>query len=141
MYSIFVTGATGFIGQKLLTILKDKEGPYKGKGARERGVEGTSIKILSRQLHSYYETVVCDLGSDIIPENALDGVDIVFHLAGFAHDLRDAHDIEHLFRKVNVDATVRLAELAVNSDVKRFVYVSSIKAGGCCHPPNVITTN
>jgi len=129
MYSIFVTGATGFIGQKLLAFLNDKVGACKETGTTGI-VEGTSIKILSRQLHSCYETVVCDLQSDPIPDSALLGIDTVFHLAGFAHDMREAYDVEHLYREVNVDATVRLAELAVNSNVKRFIYVSSIKAGG-----------
>jgi nucleoside-diphosphate-sugar epimerase len=57
-------------------------------------------------------------------------VDTVFHLAGFAHDVRDASEIKHLYHKVNVDATVQLAELAVKSGVKRFIFVSSVKAGG-----------
>ncbi len=110
----FVTGATGFIGQWLVTRLKAK----------------ARLKVLSRSYHSEYETIVCNLESEVIPANALVGVDTVFHLAGFAHDLRDASKVEHLYRTVNVDATVRLAELAVRSEVKRFVFVSSVKAGG-----------
>ena len=74
--------------------------------------------------------MVCDLQREVIPEGALEGVDTVFHLAGFSHDLRDASELEGLYRKVNVDATVRLAELAVRAGVKRFVFVSSVKAGG-----------
>ena len=54
----------------------------------------------------------------------------IFHLAGFAHDLSCATKNKNLYHKVNVDATVRLAELAVKSNVKRFVFVSSVKAGG-----------
>ena len=111
---VFVTGATGFIGKRLLCCLKDK---------------GKNIKILSRQTHPEYETLVCDLQSDLIPDGALDGVDSVFHLAGFAHDLRDPSEVEHLYRTVNVDATVRLTELAASSGIKRFVFVSSVKAG------------
>jgi UDP-glucose 4-epimerase len=112
---IFVTGATGFIGQILVMRLKGK---------------GTMLKVLSRSYHSEYETIVCDLESEVIPEDALVGVDTVFHLAGFAHDLRDTSKVEHLYRTVNVDATVRLVELAVRSEVKQFVFVSSVKAGG-----------
>ena len=111
---VFVTGATGFIGQRLLGCLKEK---------------GKDLKILSRQPHPDYETLVCDLQSEVIPDGALDGVDTVFNLAGFAHDFRDPSEVEHLYRAVNVDATVRLAELAVDSGVKRFVFVSSVKAG------------
>jgi len=107
---IFVTGATGFIGHRLVKRL-----------------EG-DIKILSRNVHAEYGTVVCDLLSTKIPNGALDDVDVVFHLAGFTHDLRDTTKLESFYRKVNVDATVRLAELAVIAGVKRFVFVSSVKA-------------
>jgi len=111
---IFVTGATGFIGQRLVVRLK---------------TQGERLKILSRSHHPEFETVVCDLQREVIPDGALEGVDTVFHLAGYAHDLRDAAELEGLYRKVNVDATVRLAELAVNAGVSRFVFVSSVKAG------------
>jgi len=112
---IFVTGATGFIGQRLVEKLKE---------------QGERLKVLSRSHHPEFETVVCDLQREVIPDGALEGVDTVFHLAGFAHDLRDASDLEELYRKVNVDSTVRLAELAVRAGVKHFVFVSSFKAGG-----------
>jgi nucleoside-diphosphate-sugar epimerase len=44
--------------------------------------------------------------------------------------MRDASKISDLYYKVNVNATVQLANLAVKSGVKRFVFVSSVKAGG-----------
>jgi UDP-glucose 4-epimerase len=116
----FITGATGFIGQHFLRAEKLFCDPLKC----------VDIRVLSRKAHSKYETVICDLQADLIPNNALDGVDTIFHLAGFAHDVRDVNEIEDLYRKVNVDATVKLAELAVKSGVKRFVFVSSVKAGG-----------
>ena len=111
---IFVTGATGFIGQRLIVRLR---------------AQGRRLKILSRSRHSEFETVVCDQQNEDIPSVALEGVDTVFHLAGYAHDLGDASELEGLYRKVNVDATARLAELAVSAEVKRFIFVSSVKAG------------
>ena len=122
---IFVTGATGFIGQRLVEQLKG--GAPNSK--RQTGEHLPLIKILSRNVQPEYETVVCDLLSEVSPDGALDGVDTVFHLAGFTHDRRDAAKIEPLYRAVNVDDTVRLAELAVSAGVKRFVFVSSVKAG------------
>ena len=65
-----------------------------------------------------------------IPTSAIASVDTVFHLAGFAHDLRDTSKVEQLYRTINVTATVQLAELAAQKGVQRFVYVSSVKAGG-----------
>jgi len=110
--NIFITGATGFVGKRLAKAID------------------SNIRVLSREKQPDYETVVCDLKSEVIPDNALDGVNTVFHLAGFSHDLRDATKIQNLYQKVNVDATIRLAKLAVKSNVKRFIFVSSVKAGG-----------
>jgi len=112
MKNILISGATGFIGERLV------------------GAVDANIRVLSRKKQSNYETVVCDLKSEVIPDNALDGVNTVFHLAGFAHDLSDATKIQNIYQKVNVDATIRLAKLAVKSNVNRFIFVSSVKAGG-----------
>ncbi len=108
----FVTGATGFVGQRLVNAINDE------------------IRVLSRTKQADYETVVCDLQFEEIPGNALDGVDTVFHLSGFAHDFHNVSKAQKIYQKVNVDATIRLAKLAVKSNVKRFVFVSSVKAGG-----------
>jgi nucleoside-diphosphate-sugar epimerase len=111
----FVTGGSGFIGQRLVAALK---------------CSGGELRVLSRAEHPNYKTIVCDLQSEDIPAQALDNVNTVFHLAGFAHDMRDASKIADLYYKVNVSAAIQLANLAVKSGVKRFVFVSSVKAGG-----------
>jgi len=115
--SFFVTGATGFVGARLVSWLT--------------GVTGVEqVTVLSRVQHPVCKTVICDLQSDSIPDNVLEGVDTVYHLAGYAHDLQDAESVSHLYQTVNVDATIRLATLAVSSGVQRFIFVSSVKAGG-----------
>jgi len=55
---IFVTGATGFIGQRLVVRLK---------------AQGEKLKVLSRSHHPEFETVVCDLQRAVIPDGALEG--------------------------------------------------------------------
>ena len=129
MKNILITGATGFIGRRLLLGLKRQSSRLKVKG--ERGsLEAPKIKILSRSSNHDYETVVCDLESEEVPDGMLDEVDTVFHLAGFAHDLRDASNFEYLYRRLNIHSTLRLAEMAFLSGVRSFVFVSSVKAGG-----------
>ena len=66
-----------------------------------------------------------------MPDDALFRISTVYNLAGYAHDLGVASSVTHLYLAVNVDATVRLANLAVESGVKSFVFVSSVKAGDC----------
>jgi UDP-glucose 4-epimerase len=73
-----ITGATGFIGQRLINA-----------------VDG-EIRVLSREKYSDFETVILDLQSSIISDDALDGIDTIFHLAGFAHDMHDASKIADL---------------------------------------------
>ena len=115
MTKYLVTGSTGFIGNRLLGLLKTID---------------CDVRLLARSKVDNYETVVCNLGKDRIPKHALESIDTVFHLAGFAHDMQDPSEVQHLYHAVNVEATVELARLAVISGVKRFVFVSSVKAGG-----------
>ena len=115
MMKYLVTGSTGFVGSRLLGFLNTIK---------------CDVRLLSRSEISDHETVLCSLGKDRIPGHTLESVDTVFHLAGFAHDMQDSSKVEDLYRVINVEATVELARLAVESGVKRFVFVSSIKAGG-----------
>jgi len=115
MMRYLVTGSTGFIGARLLGLL---------------GTMKCDIRLLARSNVNNYETVVCGLGRDRIPKHALESVHTVFHLAGFVHDMQDPRKVEDLYRSINVDATVELARLAAENGVKRFVFISSVKAGG-----------
>ncbi|MEF1336886.1 NAD-dependent epimerase/dehydratase family protein, partial [Vibrio rotiferianus] len=59
--------------------------------------------------------------------NCFDGVDVIIHLAGLAHN-KLYTDAE--YRAVNTDGTLRLALKAAEAGVKRFVFVSSIGVNG-----------
>ena len=115
MTKCLVTGSTGFIGSQLLGLLKTIE---------------CDVRLLARSKVNNYETVVCSLGQDRIPKYALESIDTVFHLAGFAHDVKDPSKVKNLYRAINIEATVELARLAVENGVMRFVFISSVKAGG-----------
>lgn len=118
-WCIGVTGASGFVGGVLLESL-----------ARE----GYQVVALTRQpkdLQRATVRAVGDLGNAEGLAEALEGVDVLIHLAARAHVMGEHRsDAVALYRAVNVDGTVRLAEAAVRAGVKRVVFVSSIKVNG-----------
>jgi len=112
---IAITGATGFVGKKLCNALQNKD-----------------LRLLVRR-HEFSitdEQIICNLADLDLPSNSLDNVSTVFHLAAVAHDARNESTIENLYYRVNVEATVHLAKLAIESGVKKFIFISSVKAGG-----------
>jgi len=115
MLNVLVTGATGFVGQHLIKRLK---------------LDDYNIKVISRRPVLGVEVIICDFLKDDIPDNALKDIDIVFHLAGYAHDLKSEPGIEQTYHKINVGVTVDLLSLSDKHNVKKFIFVSSVKAGG-----------
>ena len=116
MTKILITGASGFIGKRLVSALNTKK---------------NTLRALSRSKIPGIETVICNLQLEEISKEALKGVDIVFHLAGIAHDSSKQQDQqEDKYIAVNYRASEKLAELAVVSGVKKFIFLSSVKAGG-----------
>ncbi|NNJ91934.1 MAG: NAD-dependent epimerase/dehydratase family protein [Gammaproteobacteria bacterium] len=109
-----VTGGTGFIGRRLVASLNNDE-----------------VVLLVRKVDESLKLpqVECELGAGEIPEQAFNGVENVYHLAGNAHDISGEQAAE-IYQRVNVDATIELASKAAKHGVKSFVFVSSVKAGG-----------
>jgi len=67
-----------------------------------------------------------DLGTETVPGSLLSDVDVVFHLAGIAHQRAEPSQYE----RVNHRATLELAAAAAAAGVKTFVFLSSVKAMG-----------
>lgn len=120
MSRIIVSGANGFVGRELCRTLSDNQFEVYAV------VRNSINKILAEKCF-----VVRDLVDKASWENELVGVDCVIHLAARVHIMKDtADDPYSKFKKMNVDATMRLAHSAVDAGVKRFIYVSSIKVNG-----------
>lgn len=105
------------------------------------GKEGVQIKVLSRRvsidsfshihLNGKIIPVVADLTEVTSLDRLCDGVDTVFHLAGYAHSADANGDSDAaIHRRVTVEGTRALLDRARRAGVKRFVYVSSVKAMG-----------
>jgi len=112
----YVTGASGFLGRRVCDRLaehgdvralfrKEAEGPWSGAD-------------------------LVDLSFEAPPKRALDGVDTVVHLAARTHAVDETDETDALYRAVNVDGTRRMLEAAARAGVRRFVFVSSVKAMG-----------
>jgi nucleoside-diphosphate-sugar epimerase len=61
---------------------------------------------------------------------ALTGVEIIVHLAARVHQPRDAAGAGDLYGQTNARGTERLAQMAGQSGVRRFIYLSSVKVNG-----------
>jgi nucleoside-diphosphate-sugar epimerase len=112
---IALTGATGFIGQWLL-----RELPKRGYRLRVllRRPSATPIEAAS--------AVVGDLARPQNMAAALADVGAVIHTAGIAHTMSGVPQDD--YRILNTEATIGLARAAQRAGVKRFVFLSSIRA-------------
>jgi len=114
-----VTGASGFIGSTLI---------------QELNTRGFEVSALMRKTSSAanleglkYERLEGDLSDLRSLKSAVKGMDYVFHLAGTIFGPNRQYFFEH-----NSEGTRRLAEAVAENcpSLKRFVFVSSLAAGG-----------
>jgi nucleoside-diphosphate-sugar epimerase len=126
--AVFVTGASGFIGRRLVWALV-REGFTVKAAARDpgsvRGGPGVVPVALS------------DLSQPVDWSSLLEGVSHVVHLAGLAH----APGVlgEDVYRCINALAVGKLADAAARARVERLVFVSSVRAQAGLSSEQVIT--
>jgi nucleoside-diphosphate-sugar epimerase len=119
--TVLVTGASGFVGRNLCAFLK-------GKGFFVRGAVRNNVCDVPG-VDEYIQAGDINESTDWC--RALAGVDTVVHLAARVHIMNDpAVDPVEEFRRVNVFGTERLARMAVEAGVKRFIFISSVKVNG-----------
>jgi nucleoside-diphosphate-sugar epimerase len=121
MTRVLVTGANGFLGRPLCAYLTER-GQSVAAAVRSRGAGGAPGMDVF---------VTGDLSAAPDLSAVLSGVDVVVHLAGRAHVMREASiDPEAAFHRANVDATQHLAQQAARAGVRRLVFLSSVKVNG-----------
>ena len=121
--SILITGGNGFIGSGLINALaSNSDFSIKGSVRSNGGADfPASVQTLQN----------LDVDSDAGWLEAFLGVDCVIHCAARYHIKNESSgDLLAICRKVNVDGTMRLARLAAQAGVKRFIFMSSLKVNG-----------
>ncbi|MCE0461355.1 SDR family oxidoreductase [Pseudomonas uvaldensis] len=120
MRNVFVTGATGLLGNNLV---------------RELVARGCTVKALVRsrakgeQQFSEFpdlEWVVGDMADVAAFAASLQGCDTVFHTAAFFRDNYKGGNHWEALEKINVDGTRDLLHHAYRAGIRRFVHTSSI---------------
>ena len=122
-----ITGASGFIGRVLCQQLREQH--VKVRAGIRQVADGP-----------WDEVVSFDLATQKLQGGALAGFDTIFHLAGKAHALSETRQDEEEYFRINTEGTGKLLEAAKDAGVRRFVFISSVKAmgegGGVCQDEN-----
>ncbi len=120
---IAVTGASGFVGRRLLQKLSESA-CYKVTGVvRQRPSANVPYPVVE----------VTDLTETTDWSNlfASTPVDVVVHCAARVHQMNDqSADPLTEFRRVNCAGTLQLAKFAAAAGVRRFIFISSVKVMG-----------
>lgn len=116
---ILITGSNGFLGQYLCQFLAE---------------QNYLVLAQTRKAQTFSYPNIININFDL--NDSLDNIDlskveVIIHCAGRAHIMNEiaASPLE-AYRQINVQGTLNLAKKAVQSGVKRFIYLSSIKVNG-----------
>ena len=120
---ILVTGANGFVGRAICERLAEQKKTVVGLVRQ--------LQLLSNQERSepYLQGLEADFTQISSFQIDLQSCDAIVHCAARVHQVREAaSDPLAAYRAVNTQATLDLARAAAHSGVKRFVFLSSVKA-------------
>lgn len=120
--SIAITGATGFVGGAVSRYLSARPGFSVRVAVRGDYVKpGNAVEFFT----------VRSIEPDVQWKDFVEGVDVIVHAAARVHVMNDTStDPEAEYLRINVAGTLNLAEQAAAADVKRFIFISSVKVNG-----------
>ncbi len=122
MKRIFVTGGTGFLGSYLLRYLV-KEGNSQIRALKR----ATSDMRLVASVADQIEWIEGDILDISVLGDAMKNVDQVYHAAAIVSYSPSDRDQMH---EVNVQGTANVVDVALDSNIEKLIYVSSIAALG-----------
>lgn len=97
---ILVTGSTGFVGTNFIKYVKESS--------------NIELDYLTREQLNSEKITIFDY-------------DVILHLAGKAHDLKNTSKTDEYYR-INFGLTKNLIDSFIESNVSKFIYISSVKA-------------
>ena len=118
---ILVTGATGAVGPRIVSALSDAgyqirtlSFDHPPAGFRPRGIDAR----------------IGDVTNPAVVRAAMEGMDAVVHLAALLHIVNPPPELQGEYRRVNVGGTAAVVEAALNRQVRRLVFFSTIAVYG-----------
>jgi nucleoside-diphosphate-sugar epimerase len=116
---IGVTGANGFVGHHVVQRLTSASHDVTSLVRKHTSPAHASTVIPSLNAHVDIDALAA----------SLTGLDVLVHIAAHVHAMRGDPD-DPKFHDVNVVGSTRLFEAAVKSGIKKFIFISSVKAAG-----------
>lgn len=126
---ILVTGGTGFLGSHLLRELVDS-------GEEVRSIyRKKNFRNVPEGLSKHVDWLPADLLDTVSLEEVLEGIDQVFHCAGFVSF--DPADRKKIY-EVNVTGTANLVNACLEKKINKLIHVSSVATLGRIIPGRLI---
>jgi len=127
MKRVAVTGASGFLGREVVKLLCAKNVEVSCTGRRVGG---------QAYLPNYH---IVDFAEKEFSGEFLKNCDAVINCAGSVHNNFNSKSSINTHFDINSDAAMRLARLAAQHKVKKFIQVSTVSVYGECFPSKVET--
>ncbi|MCA0131545.1 NAD-dependent epimerase/dehydratase family protein [Winogradskyella alexanderae] len=129
---ILVTGGTGLIGSHLLYKLTSNGEKVRAVYRREKTLGRvkhvfTYFSDNPEELFNKIEWIKADINDVPALQDAFHGVTHIYHCAAFVSFEPDKYK---LLRKINIEGTANIVNLALSNNVRKLCYVSSIAALG-----------
>lgn len=114
MKKILITGATGFLGSRLVEIMSTIKG-------LEILATGRTLKTQNISKKSNLKYILGNLEDTKFVDSLVKGVDTIIHTAALSSQMGNPKD----FQRANVEATKHLLKAAKANKIKKFIFISS----------------
>ncbi|MCL2305880.1 MAG: NAD-dependent epimerase/dehydratase family protein [Planctomycetaceae bacterium] len=140
MKTVFVTGATGFIGSKLVEILLERGYCVRGLCRRRTPSNSQEREAVLKYLENRpnFQFVHGDITEPESLRKGMEGCDLVFHLAAYAKNWSPDPAV---YTRLNVDAMRNVFQVAKELQVQKIVWTSTVVTFGPTRPGEVRDEN